>query len=127
LSIPEKLLYTKDHEWVKIEDDIAIIGITSHAQDQLGDIVFLELPDTGSEFSAGDSLGVVESVKAVSDIYCPLSGEIIETNEEAISEPSVINQDPFGDAWLFQIKISDKDEIDDLLNASDYEKLTEED
>ena len=127
MSIPEKLLYTKDHEWVKIEDDIAIIGITSHAQDQLGDIVFLELPDTGSEFSAGDSLGVVESVKAVSDIYCPLSGEIIETNEEAISEPSVINQDPFGDAWLFQIKISDKDEIDDLLNASDYEKLTEED
>ncbi len=118
---PKELRYTKEHEWVRVDGDTAVIGITSHAQDQLGDIVFVELPKTGAKAHAAQSFGTVESVKAVSDIYAPLSGDIVEVNEDLIDAPETVNQDPHGGGWLIKIKISDKTELDTLMTAEDYE------
>ena len=118
---PKELRYTKEHEWVKVDGDTAVVGITSHAQDQLGDIVFVELPKSGAKAHATQSFGTVESVKAVSDIYAPLSGDIIEVNEELIDAPETINEDPHGGGWLIKLKISDKTELDTLMTADDYE------
>jgi glycine cleavage system H protein len=123
LSVPEELQYTRSHEWVRTEDDTATIGITDHAQDELGDIVFVELPETGATFDAGDSFGTVESVKAVSDLYTPVGGEVVEVNEALSDSPEKINEDPYGEGWIVKIQVSGEA---DLLSASDYEQFLEE-
>jgi glycine cleavage system H protein len=123
LSVPEELQYTRSHEWVRTEDDTATIGITDYAQEELGDIVYVELPEEGATFDAGDSFGTVESVKAVSDLYTPVGGEVIEVNEALNDSPEKINEDPYGDGWIVKLRVSDEG---DLLSASDYEQLLEE-
>jgi glycine cleavage system H protein len=120
LSVPEELQYTRSHEWVRTEGDTATIGITDHAQDELGDIVFVELPETGATFDAGDSFGTVESVKAVSDLYTPVGGEVVEVNEALGDSPEKINEDPYGEGWIVKIRVSGEG---DLLSASDYEQF----
>ncbi len=124
MSVPEELQYTRSHEWVRTEGDTATVGITDYAQDELGDIVFVELPEEGATFGAGDSFGAVESVKAVSDIYAPVGGEVIEVNEALNDSPEKINDDPYGDGWIIKLRVSDEG---DLLSASDYEQFLEED
>jgi len=124
LSVPEELQYTRSHEWVRTEGDTATIGITDHAQDELGDIVFIELPEQGATLEAGDSFGTLESVKAVSDLYAPVGGEVIEVNEALDSSPEKINEDPYGEGWIVKLRVSD--EPADLLSASDYERFLEE-
>jgi len=124
LSVPEELQYTKSHEWVRTEGDNATIGITDHAQDELGDVVFVELPEVGATFDTGDSFGTVESVKAVSDLYTPVGGEILEVNEVLNDQPEKINEDPYGEGWIVKLRVSD--EGSRLLSASDYEKQLEE-
>ena len=123
MSVPEELQYTKSHEWVRTEDDTATIGITDYAQEELGDIVYVELPEEGATFDAGDSFGAVESVKAVSDLYTPVGGEVVEANEALGDNPEKINEDPYGDGWIVKLRVSDEG---DLLSASDYEQLLEE-
>jgi glycine cleavage system H protein len=118
---PEDLLYTKDHEWIRVEGDVGVIGITDHAQKELGDIVFVDLPKTGAAVSAGKALGSVESVKAVSDIYSPATGEVLEVNAALASQPEKLNQDPHGAAWLAKIKLSNPAELAGLMNASAYQ------
>jgi glycine cleavage system H protein len=123
LSVPEELQYTRSHEWVRTEGDTATIGITDHAQDELGDVVFVELPEVGATFDAGDSFGTVESVKAVSDLYTPVGGEVVEVNEALSDQPEKINEDPYGEGWIVKIQVSGEG---DLLSASDYEQFLEE-
>ncbi len=123
MSVPEDLKYTKSHEWVRIEDGVATLGITEHAQDELGDVVFVELPEQGTTFEAGDSFGTVESVKAVSDLYTPVGGEVSEVNSALEDAPEKINEDPYGDGWIVKLNSSGEG---DLLSAADYEKLLEE-
>ena len=122
---PENFRYTKDHEWVKIEGDTASVGITDFAQSQLGDVVFVELPEIGEELKSHQTLGVVESVKAVSDIYSPISGEVTEVNEGLNDDPEILNQDPHSKGWIIKLKIKDKSELDELMSASEYEKYLE--
>ena len=123
MSVPQELQYTRSHEWVRTEGDTATIGITDHAQEELGDIVFVELPEEGATFDVGDAFGTVESVKAVSDLYAPVGGEVVEVNEVLNDTPEKINEDPYGDGWLIKLRVS----IDgDLLSASAYEQLLEE-
>ena len=117
---PEELLYTKEHEWCRIEDDVATIGITWHAQDALGDIVFCELPRVGETLSAGEPFGAVESVKAVSDLYAPISGEIIETNNGIEESPEGLNDDCYDDGWMLKVKLSNKGEVEKLMSVADY-------
>ena len=121
MSVPAELRYTKDHEWVRVEGDVAVIGITEHAQDQLGDVVFVELPDVGSSYETGDTFGTVESVKAVSDLYAPLSGEVTEINEALEDTPENVNSEPYEGGWMIKVKVTSG--LDDLLSAEDYEKL----
>jgi glycine cleavage system H protein len=123
LNIPEDLQYTKSHEWVRIEGDTATIGITDHAQDELGDIVFVELPEEGDTFDAGESFGTVESVKAVSDLYTPVGGEVVEVNSSLEDAPEKINDDPYGEGWIVKLSTS---EDADLLSPEEYEKVVEE-
>ena len=123
MSVPEELQYTKSHEWVRTEGDTATIGITDHAQDELGDVVFVELPEVGATFDAGDSFGTVESVKAVSDLYTPVGGEVVEVNEALNDSPEKINEDPYGEGWIIKLRVSDEG---NLLSASDYERFIEE-
>ena len=117
------LKYTEDHEWIKIEGDIATVGITLHAQDALGDVVFVELPEVGSSHEQKDAIGVVESVKAAADVYMPVSGEITEVNEALQDDPSVINSDPLNAGWFFRIKLSDASQLDALLDQTAYDEL----
>jgi glycine cleavage system H protein len=124
LSVPEELQYTKSHEWVRTEGDTATIGITDHAQEELGDIVYVELPEQGATFEAGDSFGTVESVKAVSDLYTPVGGEVVEINETLDDSPEKINENPYREGWIVKFRVSD--EGAGLLSASDYEQLLEE-
>ena len=124
MAIPEELQYTKTHEWVRREDDVATVGITKHAQDELGDVVFVELPEKGASFGAGDAFGTVESVKAVSDLYAPVGGEVVEVNEALNDAPEKINEEPYGDGWIIRLRISEEA---DLLSAEEYEKVLEED
>ena len=118
---PTNLHYTKEHEWVRVEQDIAVVGITDHAQKELGDIVYVELPKVGSTVEQSKSLGSVESVKAVSDIYAPVSGEVVEINDALSTAPEKLNEDPHGAAWLVKIRLSKADEIKQLLTAEAYE------
>jgi glycine cleavage system H protein len=116
--------FTADHEWINIEDhEAAVVGITLHAQDALGDVVFVELPEVGQTFSKGDVAGVVESVKAAADVYCPVSGEIVEINEALKNDPSLANSDPMGKGWFFKIKVTDMSQFDALMDAPAYDEL----
>ena len=117
---PDNFRYTKEHEWVKVEGDAATIGITNHAQEELGDIVYVDLPKVGAALAQGKSLGSVESVKAVSDVYAPVSGEVTEVNGVLAEKPESLNQDPHGAAWLVKVKLSDPNEVQSLMTASDY-------
>ena len=119
-DIPTNLKYASSHEWVNVEGDTAIIGISDHAQDELTELVFIELPDIGRELAAGDPCAVVESVKTASDIYAPVSGQVIETNDALDTEPGTVNEDPYGDGWFFKIRLSNPKELDDLLSPDDY-------
>lgn len=120
--IPKELKYTESHEWVRVEDGVAVVGITDHAQHELGDIVFVELPETDAEYGAGEAAATVESVKAASDIYSPLSGRVVEVNEALEDSPELVNKSPYGDGWIFKIEISDPSELDALLDADAYAK-----
>lgn len=124
-NVPADLLYTESHEWVRKESDGEVtIGITDHAQAQLGELVFVELPELESEFSAGDDAAVVESVKTASDVYAPVSGDVVAVNEALNDNPSLVNEDPYGDGWLFKIKLSKAEELDNLMAAEAYDSET---
>ena len=122
-NVPADLRYTKEHEWAKLEGDTARVGITAFAQEQLGDVVFVELPKVGATVTAMKTFGVVESVKAVSDLFAPLSGEVVEINSELPKKPEVVNADPYGKGWMIVIKLANSKESDALMSAADYEKL----
>jgi glycine cleavage system H protein len=124
--VPGDLRYTKDHEWVRVEGDEAIVGITQFAADQLGDIVFVELPDAGRTLDQHATFGVVESVKAVSDLFAPVTGEVAATNDELAGTPEVVNSDPYGDGWMLRVKLADPAQVDTLLDAAAYELLVAE-
>ena len=124
MTAPQDRKYTKTHEWVLLDGDTAVLGITDVAQNELGDITYLELPETGDAMTSGEPFGVVESVKAASDVYSPIDGEVVERNEEAIEAPELINQSPYEKAWLVKVKLSDPGELDALLDANAYAELT---
>ncbi|RME53733.1 MAG: glycine cleavage system protein GcvH [Deltaproteobacteria bacterium] len=127
MEFPSDLKYTKEHEWVRVEaNDEAVIGITDFAQDQLGEIVFVELPEVDDEFSKEENIATVESVKAVSDVYAPVSGTVLEVNEDLPGMPETINEDPYGDGWMIRIKMSDPSEVDSLMDADEYEEYVAE-
>jgi len=123
MEIPQGLKYSKEHEWVATEDSVATIGITDHAQTQLGEIVYIELPAIGEKISKDDPFGVVESVKAVSDIYAPVSGTVVEVNEDLPESPEVVNEDPYGDGWLIKVKMNDASDLDDLMDNEEYAEM----
>ena len=123
MKIPDNLLYTKDHEWVKLDGDIATIGITDFAQSELGDIIFVEFPDNGLEVNQKESIGTLEAVKTVADIFSPLSGNVIELNTNLESTPELINESPYDAGWILKIKINDSEEINSLISSSDYNNL----
>ena len=125
-ELPEECFYTREDEWVRHDGDRTYLGITDYAQDQLGDIVFLELPEVGATISQGEVFGVIESVKAVSDLYAPISGEILEVNADLAETPEVVNESCYSDGWLLAIKVSDTGEFDTLMNAPDYAQYTQE-
>ena len=114
------LRFTADHEWLRIDGDVAVVGITEHAQEQLGDLVFVELPASGKSFEKGAPAAVVESVKAAFDVYAPISGQVVETNETIVSDPTIVNSDPRGNGWFFKLKIADSSEIDSLMDEKTY-------
>ncbi len=124
MNVPEELFYTETHEWVRREGDIATVGITDYAQDELGDVVFIELPAEGDSFGAGDSFGTIESVKAVSDLYAPVGGEVVEVNETLNDSPERVNEDPYGGGWMIRLRVSGDE--GNLLSAGEYEKVLEE-
>jgi glycine cleavage system H protein len=124
--VPKDLRYTKDHEWIKVDGDVATIGVTDYAASQLGDVVFVDLPAVGRSVDQFATFGVVESVKAVSDLYAPVSGEVTDVNAELGGKPELVNSDPFGDGWMIRIKVADPDQLSDLLDAAGYEQLTTE-
>jgi len=126
-NVPAELKFLSSHEWVLVEDDIATIGVSDHAQELLGDLVFVELPELESSVSAGDSVAVIESVKAASDTYAPVSGQIVEVNDELEDSPERINDDPYGDGWMYKIKMEDPDEVGGLLDAEAYTESIEDD
>ena len=123
-NVPEDLHYSKDHEWIRVEGDIGTIGITDHAQDSLGDVVYVELPKAGESFAAHESFGSVESVKAVSEIFTPVGGSVTEVNESLQDEPEKVNTDPYGEGWMIRVRMSNPGEVDSLLNAAEYEDFT---
>ena len=114
------LYFTKDHEWIRVEDDLATVGISNHAQEALGDIVFAEVPEAGRQVSKGQEAAVVESVKAASDVYAPVSGEVIEGNEKVVDDPALVNSDPEGEGWFFKLKLADPSELDGLMDEAAY-------
>jgi glycine cleavage system H protein len=126
MEFPEDLKYSKEHEWVLVEGSVATVGITDYAQDQLGDIVFVELPAVGDKVSKEDAFGVVESVKAVSDIYAPVSGKVLEVNDDLPENPEMLNEDPYGDGWIIKIEMNDREELDDLMTSTEYEAYVAE-
>jgi glycine cleavage system H protein len=123
MEAPPGLRYSKEHEWVAAEETVATIGITDHAQEQLGEIVYIELPAIGEKVSKDDPFGVVESVKAVSDIYAPVSGTVLEVNEDLAESPEVVNEDPYGDGWLIKVRVSDPADLEDLMENEEYEQM----
>jgi len=122
MNIPAELKYTKDHEWARIEDDVVTVGITDYAQGELGDVVYVELPEVGDTIEKETTFGTIEAVKAVADLFCPISGEIVAINEKLEDDPEIINKDPYGDGWMVKIKVSDSGELEELMDAGAYEK-----
>jgi len=120
-NVPEGLYYSKDHEWLKVEGETGTVGITDHAQHSLGDVVYVELPKKGETFAAHDTFGSVESVKAVSELFLPVAGEVTEVNESLTDEPEKVNTDPYGGGWMLRVKLSNRGEVDSLLSAAEYE------
>ncbi len=127
MDFPKDLKYTEEHEWVLVEDDIVTIGVTDFAQDQLGDIVFVELPEVGDTLEVGDTFGVVESVKAVSDVYAPVSGEVVEINEALPDEPEALNNSPYNEGWMIKMKLTDSGALADLMDVAAYQAFVEKD
>ncbi len=123
MNIPEDLKYTKDHEWAKVDSDVVTVGITDYAQGELGDVVFVELPEVGSSVTQDEAFGTIEAVKAVADLYSPVSGEVVEVNEKLVDAPETVNQDPYGEGWMIKIKLNDPSELDKLMDARAYQKL----
>src|SRR6202167_6359292 len=123
MEAPPGLKYSKEHEWVASEETVATIGITDHAQEQLGEIVYIELPAVGEKISKDDPFGVIESVKAVSDIYAPVSGTVVEVNEDLPESPETVNEDPYGDGWLIKVKVTDMSDLEDLMDSEEYTEL----
>ena len=123
MNVPDDLRYNRSHEWVRLEGDIATIGITDHAQEELTDVVFVELPSLGRTVDVGDPTAVVESVKAASDIYAPISGEVVEANGAVEADPSLVNTDPYGEGWIFKLRLKDASQLDALLDAAGYRSL----
>ncbi|MCD6205230.1 MAG: glycine cleavage system protein GcvH [Candidatus Marinimicrobia bacterium] len=123
MNVPEKLRYTNDHEWALIEGDVATVGVTEYAAGELGDVVYVELPEVGDSATKGDSVGTIEAVKTVADVYSPVSGEIVEVNDALTDNSELVNQDPYGKGWIFKIKLSDSAEVNELLTPEDYKKL----
>jgi glycine cleavage system H protein len=123
---PEENLYTKDHEWIHVDGDVGTIGITDYAQRELGDVVYVDLPETGDTFEAGDPFGSVESVKAVSEVFSPVSGEVVEVNQKLEDNPELVNQSPHQNAWMIRIRISSQDELKEMLSAEEYEEYLQE-
>ncbi len=121
MNIPDQLRYTESHEWIALDGDVATIGISDHAQSELGDVVYLDLPEIGRQCSAGDSIAVIESVKAASDIYAPLAGEVVAVNDDAKGDTGVINTDPYGKGWLFKLKLANPADVTTLLDAAGYQ------
>jgi len=125
MNIPESLKYSADHEWVSVDGNIATVGITDYAQDALGDVVFVDVPDVGATIEAGGTFSEVESTKSVSDIYAPLSGEIVQVNDQLADNPELINSDPYGDGWICRIAMSDQSQLGDLIDSAAYQSLIE--
>jgi len=123
-NIPDDLHYSKDHEWVRVEGNVAVVGITDYAQDSLGDVVYVELPKTGDSFAANESFGSVESVKAVSEVFCPVSGDVAGVNEALNDAPEKVNEDPYGEGWMIRVTMSNPGEVDSMLTAAEYEDFT---
>ncbi len=123
-NVPEDLHYSKDHEWVRVDGDVATVGITDYAQNSLGDVVYVELPKPSESFTANESFGSVESVKAVSEVFSPVSGAVAESNDSLADDPEKVNTDPYGDGWMIRIKMSNPGEVDSLLTAAEYEDFT---
>jgi glycine cleavage system H protein len=126
MDFPKELRYTKEHEWIRDEGGTATVGVTDYAQEKLGDVVFVEMPETGVSIQAGDTFGVVESVKAASDIYCPVGGEVIEINHALEEHPEYVNQSPYGDGWIIKVKVTDSSSMNDLMDAEQYQAFVEQ-
>ena len=126
MAVPSELKYSKDHEWVKVEGNTVTIGITEYAQNELGDIVFVELPEVDDEIEVGDTFGSVESVKTVSELYAPVAGKVTETNDELEDSPEFVNESPYEKAWMVKVEISDESQLDDLMSADDYSEMIDE-
>jgi glycine cleavage system H protein len=125
MEIPKELRYSKEHEWAAVDDNIATIGVTDYAQEQLGDIVYVELPEAGTQVTKDDKFGVVESVKAVSDVYSPVTGTVVAVNTGLPNSPETVNEEPYGDGWMIRVELSDPEELNDLMTAAEYEKFIE--
>ncbi len=123
---PSDLKYAKEHEWVRVDGDIATIGISDYAQDQLGEVVYVDLPSEGDEVTAGETFGEIESVKSVSELYAPISGEVVKVNEALDDAPETVNEEPYGDGWMIQVRMSDASQVDDLMDAGAYEAFVAE-
>ena len=123
MQFPENLKYTKEHEWVRVEGDVVYIGITDYAQDQLGDIVFIDIPTLDEELEAGEIFGTIEVVKTVSDLFIPISGTVIEVNETLEDQPELVNEDPYGEGWIIKVEPSNKEDFDSLLSAAEYKEI----
>ncbi len=123
MDTPEELKYSKDHEWISVDGDVSTIGITDYAQGELGDVVYVEMPEAGTLISKGESFGTIEAVKAVSEVYSPVSGEIVEINDKLEGEPALVNQSPYSDGWMIKLKLTDPDELSDLMDAAAYKEM----
>jgi glycine cleavage system H protein len=123
MNIPQNLLYSSEHEWCRVENDIAVIGITDFAQGELGDIVFLELPEAGTATVAGEEFGTIEAVKAVAELYAPVGGEVVEVNDRVVDSPELVNEDPYGSGWMIKVKLSDPSELDELMSSEAYVEM----
>lgn len=119
---PSEYLYSREHEWIRVEDDVCVLGITEFAQQELGEVVFVELPEVGQVFDANDELGTIESVKAVAEVYTPLAGEVVEVNDAVVDDPELLNEDPHGEGWLLKIRFSSAADLKNLMNAEAYEE-----
>lgn len=119
---PSEYLYSREHEWVRVQDDVCVLGITEYAQQELGEVVFVELPEVGQVFDSGDEVGTIESVKAVAEVYTPLAGEVVEINDAVVDDPELINEDPHGEGWLIKVRFSSAADLKQLMNAEQYEE-----